>query len=207
VVITESVGNTPMSLHKYFVSTQGRVAPANRMGLLSRLILSMHKLHEIGVSHNDMHWNNIVVRFHDQPISLQYPFHGRMLEYYDITASPVLFDWDFSEIADNSVFGSNPFLGAYMDRGSRFSPARDLLEFVQNWHNTEDENFYALVTKKICSRYMGMLRHESSNPKSKFANRLFFLFQPGWFNKNEFFDAFIDRNKFVEAMVFVMREF
>lgn len=138
VVITEAIEN-PISLSDFFKSTKTTLA--TKLGILSRLILLIRKVHEMKVSHNDLHWHNVLVRHHTAA-NIEYKIDdSHKITYRDVEYSPVVLDWDRAQINIPDQYGDNEDITTgehytYNDQklyDPPFFPARDYCKFISSW--------------------------------------------------------------------------
>jgi hypothetical protein len=215
VVLTERVtfdtlGSDPVTLYEFYKKNNNQTSML--MCILSRLVLSMHKLHQLGVSHNDIHWGNILVRKHHE-VDLEYVVEpeGIRLQYEKISVSPVLFDWDWAEMKAAS---SNTYL-RFQNLDPPFSPGRDFSIFFDYWYilttETNQKRNYKRVTAEIYEKYQSLMRYPKADKKLKERiEKLQDLLlgddieEEAWAKE---FDEKIDRCKFVIATVYALKSY
>lgn len=90
--------------------------------VLYQLVLLIEKLGEIGISHNDMHWGNVLVAY--DPV-------GFRLRSAKAEFRPILFDWDRAQMKEGET---NPFLTDEVQLyESPFSKTRDYAIFLYQY--------------------------------------------------------------------------
>ena len=212
VVVTESSGDTSKTLLDFYTENSGNTPML--MCLLSRLVLSIHKLHNLGVSHNDMHWDNVLVREHDK-VDLNYTLSPRdkgykekKFQYEQIQVSPVLFDWDRAEM---KVGRSNPELKEYEQLYEPpFSPGRDFCHFLRNWTD-HAKDVYAPIAHKTQEEYKNLSGRNIEVLESLLQPSCLEepkdIYRPEEKTWDQVFDINIDNDKFVLALVYVMKSY
>lgn len=203
-LITECIGSKPVSLYDFYKENKNQTSML--VCLLSRLVLSMHRLHQLGVSHNDIHWYNVLVHEHDK-VDLEYSLEGKRLQYKKISMSPVLFDWDWAQMKDGRC---NPYLKSkQLDRP--FSPGRDFSIFFEHWYGLPTKRMYKTVTRNIYKQYQTLMKYTEVDLEiQKKIEKLHGLLLVEHLEQEEWakeFDKEIDHSKFVLATVYTMKSY
>ncbi len=142
-----------------FLEREGKVDPAAVLSLIAQVILSLGIIHSLGITHNDIHCDNILVQKCSPNTSLKYVFKNREISIPTFGNIAVLIDFGLGRSAPKSgeespLLGSFYFthLGFHTDL---FSPNTDFVRFLCNLRKLTSERFPKIG--KWCSRLlMGM---------------------------------------------------
>lgn len=101
------------------------ITDADRADVLSMLVLCMQKMHRLQLTHNDQHWDNVLVAERRQSVTRVYPSGVQITSRF----YPVLFDWDFAQKKDGAP---NPYLRKFerLFVPDAYDPLRDWFNFA-----------------------------------------------------------------------------
>lgn len=100
---------------------------------LATVVLAIHRLHGMHISHNDMHWGNILVADRTCDQKRVYEFEDRTY-HIESRYQPLLFDWDRAQIEGDF---ENQSLSEYAGQFTpSFSTARDWLTLYRALQET-----------------------------------------------------------------------
>jgi len=151
-VVTDPVPSTslspPTTLARFLQSSSPDAVL--RRSLFARLLLAMHQLFLLGVTHNDLHWNNVLISRHS-PSDLGYAIDGTSYEYKRVEYSPVIIDWDQAQIKGRP----NPVIEDLYD----FQPShdKDACTFVEQWRRY-DQKLLVQLTAAIVENYRALVQ-------------------------------------------------
>jgi hypothetical protein len=154
VVVTQSVGSSPQTMRQFFENPTAENKRV-RCCLLSRLLLCIHQLHLLKVCHNDLHWDNVLVQKHPSTTLTYKLGEGETFEYQGVEYSPVLFDWDLSQMdPGKDRMALNGILQGY-DEGlfePPYLPVRDYCKFIAEWRQW-DRDLLEELAPEILQEY------------------------------------------------------
>ena len=94
LIITEKKDKS-ISLRKFIMLAD--IDQHEKDSVVGKLVLCIHKMHTMGICHNDMHWENILVIDNNVDDKI-YAYHDIIFEF-NTRFVPMLFDWDHAELS------------------------------------------------------------------------------------------------------------
>ena len=83
------------SLHNFILNPN--IKDKHKKNVLARVGLAINAQHRMGISHNDQHWNNILVTISEWDTYIHKDIDGNDLKFGSLYC-PVLFDWDRAQM-------------------------------------------------------------------------------------------------------------
>ena len=145
ILVTESPSCQKIVSLNEFITDQ-KLPVHDKKSVIARVGLSINFIHNIGLSHNDLHWNNIIVTLKEEPESYEYTVND--IKYtFKSKFCPVLLDWDRAQwksgqtnklLLDSDIY-PQPF----------FCPQNDLMAFAAQLYKSK-----CFKIQDICSIFL-----------------------------------------------------
>ena len=131
IIATRSPENNTNRVMKlsHFVRKPG-ISFEAKASVIAMTALSIYAMHQMGICHNDQHWDNILVAMTAKRRHYKYTYDN-VLYKFNTNARPLLFDWDWAQLCEGGSKNEylNDFPQIFPADRSRADKTRDIFRF------------------------------------------------------------------------------